>query len=183
MFARKIKESKRRHEASRYFQEQFQVIHRKLDLIDRFDEPTFTVMSDGTGQIFIPSLSVFQRLTPHSPPMGIVFLDGSFLTVKEIYRYDYAGENDAKPQIVQLAFSYHYQIPHRGFFFRYDFHPGIGNSATHPLYHLHVGCWHEGDDKLPSLPRFQVPPVTLEGVLGLIVRDFLSPNTELEEER
>jgi hypothetical protein len=129
---------------------------------------------DGTVRFYMPASDRFQCLTPHSQPMGIVFIDGSFLTIKEICRYDYAHEDDTEPSIFRLEFSYHYQIPHRGFFFRYDHHPDIGNSATHPPYHLHVGCWHEGDDKLPSLPRFRVPPVTLEEVLALIVRDFLS---------
>lgn len=104
-----------------------------------------------------------------------MFLDGSFLTVKEIFRYDYANEDDAEPRIVRLEFIYQYQIPHRGFFFRYDYHPEVGNASAHPPYHLHVGCWHAGDDKLSSLPRFRVPPVTLEEVLNLIIRDFLSP--------
>jgi len=169
MFARRIRDSKRRHEAVRYFQKQVQVVHQNLDLIDRFDEPTFTVMPDGTGQLYIPSQSAFQRSTPHSPPIGIVFLDGSFLTVKEIFRYDYAHADDTEPRIVPLEFSYHYQVSHRGFFFRYDHHPDIGDLATHPPYHLHVGCWHAGDDKLPSLPRFRVPPVTLEEVLELTI--------------
>ena len=108
-----------------------------------------------------------------------MFLDGSFLTVKEIFRYDYSNQEAAEAEIIQLEFSYQYQIPHSGFFFRYDYHPEIGNAATHPPYHLHVGCWHEGDDKLPSLPRFRVPPVTLEEVLNLIVRDFLSLGEEM----
>jgi hypothetical protein len=140
-------------------------------------------MSDGTGHIYIPSQSAFQQLTPHSPPIGIVFVDGSFLTVKEIFRYDYADPGDVEPRIVPSEFSYHYQIPYRGFFFRYDHHPNMGDAATHPLYHLHVGCWHDGEDKLPSLPRFQVPPVTLEDVLHLIVRDFLVPKEATEETR
>ena len=115
--------------------------------------------------------------------MGIVFLNGSFLTVKEVFRYDYASPDDAQPRIVPLEFSYHYQIPHRGLFFRYDHHPQTGDAVTHPPYHLHVGCWYEGDDKLPSLPRFRVPPVTLEEVLDLIVRDFLNPQEATEQAR
>ncbi|MCZ6678075.1 MAG: DUF6516 family protein [Candidatus Poribacteria bacterium] len=170
------RESKRRHEAARYFQEHVQAVYQKLDLIDRFDDPTLTVMSDGTGQIYLPSQSAFQRLTPHSPPAGIVFLDGSFLTVKEIFRYDYAHEDDTRPRIMLSEFSYHYHIPHRAFFFRYDHHPEVGDPATHPPYHLHVGCWHAGDDKLSALPRFAVAPVTLEAVLDLIERDFLRPS-------
>ncbi len=124
---------------------------------------------DGTGRFYLPTVDRFQRLTPYSQPIGMVFVDGSFLTVKEIFRYDYATEDDAEPSLFRLEFSYHYQIPHRGFFFRYDSHPDIGDLATHPLYHLHVGCWHAGDDKLPSLPRFRVPPVTLEEVLELTI--------------
>ena len=178
MLARKIRESKRRHEAAQYLQKQTQVIYQHFDFIDHFDSPTLTVESDGTGQLYFPSLSTFQRLTPHSLPIGIVFLDGSFLTVKEIFRYDYGHEDDAKPRTVRYEFSYHYQIPHSSFFFRYDHHPEIGNSVTHPPYHLHVGCWHEGNEKLPSLPRFRVPAVMLEEVLDLIVRDFLRPLEE-----
>jgi hypothetical protein len=37
-----------------------------------------------------------------------------------------------------------------------------GDLATHPRYHLHVGCWRPGDTKLPIIPRFRVPEVTLE---------------------
>ena len=182
-FARRIRASKRRHEATKHFQKQVQFIHQHLDVIDHFDDPTFTVMPDGTGQIYIPSQSAFQHSTPHSPPTGIVFIDGSFLTVKEIFRYGYPNEKATEVEIIKSEFSYHYQIPHRGFFFRYDYHPETGNSATHPPYHLHVGCWHEGDDKLPALPRFRVPIVTLEEVLDLIVRDFLRLRKKNEEAR
>ena len=181
--ARRIRESKRRHEASRYFQKQVQFVHQYLNLIDHFDDPTFTVMSDGTGQIYIPSQSVFQHSTPHSQPIGIVYADGSFLTVKQIFRYGYPNEDATEADITFSEFSYHYQIPHRGFFFRYDYHPEVGEAATHPPYHLHVGCWHEGDDKLQSLPRFDVPPVTLDKVLDLIARDFLRPQENSEETR
>jgi hypothetical protein len=154
-----------------------QVVYQNLDVIDRFDDPTFTVTSDGIGRLYMPSRSAFQHLAPDSPPSGIVFLDGSFLTVKEIFRYGYEHEDDTEADIVRLEFSYHYQIPHRGFFFRCDHHPDIGDSTTHPRYHLHFGCWHQGDEKLPSLPRFPVPEMTLELVLNVIVRDFLNPQS------
>jgi hypothetical protein len=149
-----------------------------MDYIVELPPYTVQVATDGTGYLSIPTSDGFQLSTPHSQPTGVVFFDGSFLTVKEIFRYDYEHEDDTEPRIVPLEFSYHYQIPHRNFFFRYDFHPDIGDSATHPPYHLHVGCWHEGDVKLPSLPRFRVPRVTLEEVLNLIIRDFLTPEAD-----
>jgi hypothetical protein len=69
---------------------------------------------------------------------------------------------------------HHYQSPPLRFFFRYDYHPEIGNLATHPLYHLHVGCWHSDEEKFSGKPRFRVPEVMLEEVLELIMRDFLT---------
>jgi hypothetical protein len=150
-------------------------IFKHTAYLDRIAPQTMNVSRDGRGYFSVPSVDEFQHLTPHSSPSGLIFQDGSFLTIKEIFRYDYANEDDTDPDIVPLEFSYHYQIPHRGFFFRCDHHPDIGDSATHPPYHLHVGCWHEGDIKLPSLPRFPVPEMTLEAVLNLIVRDFLNP--------
>jgi hypothetical protein len=172
---RRIQATKRKHEANKHQQYLLSVIQKYADYIAHAEPQTGVISDDGTAHFYFPSRAWFRLLTPDSSPSGIVFLDGSFLTVKEIFRYDYESEDDTEPRIVPLEFSYHYQIPHRGFFFRYDHHPDIGNSATHPRYHLHVGCWHEGDDKLPSLPRFQVPRITLEAVLNLIVRDFLNP--------
>lgn len=176
---RRIQATKRKHEAKKYQRKLLLSIRRYADFIAYVDPQTSIITADGIGQFYLPSSNRFRRSTPHSQPIGIVFLDGSFLTAKEIFRYDYEHEEDTKPRIVQLEFSYHYQIPHRGFFFRYDHHPEIGNSATHPPYHLHVGCWHEGDEKLPSLPRFRVPAVMLEEILDLIVRDFLHPREYL----
>ena len=178
MRKRRIKDTKRRHEAERYTRELTETIFRHTAYIVNVDDYTMNIAVDGRGYFSVPSIHRFQHLTPHSLPTGIVFLNGSSLTVKEIFRYDYARPDDTEPRIVPLEFSYHYQIPHRGFFFRYDHHPDIGDLATHPPYHLHVGCWHAGDDKLPSLPRFRVPPVTLEEVLELIGRDFLRPDAE-----
>jgi len=105
-------------------------------------------------------------------PNGLVFIDGSFLTVKEIFRYGY-DNNEDKPRIMRSEFSYHYQSPPLKFFFRYDYHPEVGDLMTHPLYHLHVGCWHGGEEKFSGTPRFRVPEVMLEEVLELIIRDFL----------
>ncbi|MBC8234137.1 hypothetical protein H8E77_31710 [bacterium] len=170
---RRIRDSRRRHEASKYFNELVTIIYRYTDVILRFDDPTFTIKSDGTGSLFIPSLGAFERLTPRSIPNGLVFIDGSFLTIKEIFRYDYANTED-EPRIIRSEFSYHYQSPPLKFFFRYDYHPEIGDLTTHPLYHLHVGCWRAEEEKFSGKPRFRVPEVTLEEVLELIIRDFLT---------
>jgi len=170
---RRIRDSRRRHEASKYFNELVTIIYRYTDFILRFDDPTFTITSDGTGNFFIPSLAIFEKVTPRSTPNGLVFIDGSFLTIKEIFRYDYANTG-AEPRITRSEFSYHYQSPLLRFFFRYDYHPEVGNLTTHPPYHLHVGCWHTEEDKFSGTPRFRVPEVMLEEVLELIIRDFLT---------
>jgi hypothetical protein len=76
--------------------------------------------------------------------------------------------------IYRLEYSYHYQRPQDRLFFRYDFHPGLGDPETHPIYHLHAGGWPEDAIKLPSVPRFEVPQITLDEVLALIRRDFFT---------
>ncbi len=179
MTTRRISDSKRRHEANRYIRQLMVKLYDYADWVASVDVPTTSVDGNGTGRIYVPSQLAFEHLHPHSAPVGIVFQDGSFLAVKEIFRYDYASETDDEPQIVRSEFSYHYQSPRRRFFFRYDYHPQIGAPATHPLYHLHVGCWHIVD-KFPSVPRFRVPEVTLEEILELIIRDFLTPQREDE---
>ena len=180
MAKRTISVSKRRHEARRYARELTQKIYDYSSYIASVNVPTIRIGADGSGTFFLPDRASFEQSRPYSPTSGIVFQDGSFLTVKEIFRYGYINETDAEPQIARLEFSYHYQNPYRQFFFRYDHHPQIGDPATHPRYHLHVGCWHPSNTKLPSTPRFRVPEVTLEEVLELIVRDFLTPETEAE---
>jgi hypothetical protein len=170
---RTINISKRRHEVRRYARELTQNIYNYSSYITSVEVPTIRIAEDGLGTFYLPSQARFEQLHPDSPASGIIFQDGSFLTVKEIFCYDYANETDVEPQIVRSEFSYHYQNSHRQFFFRYDHHPQIGDMATHPRYHLHVGCWHPGDTKLPITPRFRVPEVTLEEVLELIIRDFL----------
>jgi hypothetical protein len=171
--AKRISAAKRRHEAAKYFRQLVAAIYRYVDVIALFEEPTLTIDPDGTGRLYVPSRRVFERLTPLSPPCGMVFLTGSFLVVKEIFRFDAPRQADSLPQIVRIEFSYHYQDPNRRFFFRYDYHPQIGDPASHPPYHLHVGCWHSGEAKFPGVPRFPVPEVVLEEVIELIIRDLL----------
>jgi len=80
-------------------------------------------------------------------------------------------KNDLADVDTTLAYQYKSKFKE---IFRYDYHPEIGNLMTHPLYHLHVGCWHTGGEKFSGTPRFRVPEVMLEEVLALIIRDFLT---------
>ena len=173
MERRRISGTKRRHEAHRYTRNLLTTIYQYSEFIEHVDTQTIAIASDGSGQFYIPSLNIFQQLVPNSEPIGIVFHDGSFLTIKEIFRYDYVN-NEAEPRIIRSEFSYHYQSPSLKFFFRYDYHPEVGNLTTHPPYHLHVGCWHTEEEKFSGTPRFRVPEVMLEEVLELIIRDFLT---------
>jgi hypothetical protein len=122
----------------------------------------------------MPSRQVFERLTPSSAPVGIVFLDGSFLVIKEIFHYAYASEDAVEPSICHLEYSFHYQRPQENSFFRYDFHPGVGDPSTHPLYHLHAAGWRDNALDLPSAPRFRVPFITIDEVLELIRSNFFA---------
>ena len=122
--------------------------------------------------LYIPSRVIFERITPHSEAVGIVFMDGSFLVVKEISEYRYLDDSTTEAQIYFHEYSYHYQRPQDRTFFRYDYHPEVGSPETHPLYHLHATGWKEGANDLPQVPRFPVSPVTLDEVLELIRINF-----------
>lgn len=50
---------------------------------------TTDVRDDGLGIFLVPASTKFERITPASEPTGIIFLDGSFLTIKELFIYDY----------------------------------------------------------------------------------------------
>ncbi|MCZ6680739.1 MAG: DUF6516 family protein [Candidatus Poribacteria bacterium] len=136
------------------------------------DEYGATIRNDDMGVFYLPSRAIFERMTPHSDPVGLVFTDGSFLVVKEIFEYGYRHDTATAPQIYFLEYSYHYQRPQDHTFFRYDYHPGVGAPETHPLYHLHAAGWKEGADDLPQVPRFPVFPVTLDEVLEFIRVNF-----------
>ncbi|MFQ6044610.1 MAG: DUF6516 family protein [Candidatus Poribacteria bacterium] len=85
-----------------------------------------------------------------------------------MFHYDYPSEEATEPKITQIEYSFHFQMPRRRFFFRYDFHPEVSNELTHPLHHLHAGGWLNETDSLPSVPRFPVSEVSLGDVLELI---------------
>ena len=165
---RRIPNQKRIHEASRYIRTTETKIHSSSDFIVRIDPITTRISPDGTGEIYMPSQNIFEHLRPSSPPQGIVFHDGSFLTFKEIFRYDYPSADAPEPIILRTEYSFHYQSPPRHFFFRYDFHPQLGDPLTHLLHHLHAGGWLTETDSLPSIPRFPAAEMTLGEVLDLI---------------
>ena len=143
-----------------------------MRIISQFGQPTARIRPDGTGVFLVPSEKTFKRLSPASPPTGIVFQDGSFLCVKEVFRYGYRSSADTGPAIWRSEYTYHYQRPNDCYFFRFDSHPGVGDPETHPLHHLHSAGWQRGEKDWPSVPRFTVPETTLDDVLSLIARDF-----------
>jgi len=128
------------------------------EIIVHTDDITMDIRDDGVGVFCIPSREIFERITPNSKPIGLVFRDGSFLVVKEIFEYGYPNERAAEPDIYFHEYGYHYQRPQDGTFFRYDYHPEVGSSETHPLYHLHATGWKEGANDLPQVPpRYRSP--------------------------
>ena len=175
MAKKRISRRKRIHEASGYIRAEEARIYDYIDIIACIDTLTTRIASDGTGSIYMPSVGIFEHITPLSSPQGIVFNDNSFLVFKEIFRYDYPSEEATEPKILKIEYSFHFQMPWRRLFFRYDFHPEVGDESTHPLHHLHAGGWFNEMDSLPSVPRFPVLEVSLGDVLELIqVNFFLS---------
>jgi len=165
---KRISPQKRIYEASRYIRTLKGRVYQYRDIIARVDAITTRIARDGRGEIYMPSRAIFEHLSPASPPQGIIFHDNSFLTFKEIFRYDYPPEDAPEPIIIRAEYSFHYQAPSRHFFFRYDFHPQLGDALTHPLHHLHAGGWLTETDPLPSIPRFPAAETTLGEVLDLI---------------
>ena len=175
---RRISLSKKRHEAARFIRGRLLRLQNYSQIIARMGLFSTPITDAGIGAIYLPSRQVFERLTPSSAPAGIVFLDGSFLVIKEVFEYAYpsqdAGEDADRPRICQLEYSFHYQRPQENSFFRYDFHPNIGDLATHPLYHLHAAGWRDNALELPSAPRFPVSLITIDEVLELIRSNFFA---------
>jgi len=136
------------------------------------DPITIDIRNDGVSEFYIPSQAIFEHITPRSEPIGLVFTDGSFLVVKEIFEYGFPDDSATEPHIYFHEYGYHYQHPHSQTFFRYDYHPEVGSPETHPLYHLHAAGWKKEADNLPQIPRFHVPPVTLEEVMEFIRINF-----------
>ena len=169
---RRLRKSKKKHEANRYLQKQTHVWAKYAAITAHLDKYTSAITGDGVGVFSLPTRGIFERLTPHSEPIGLIFTDGSFLVAQEIFEYGYSDDTATEPQICLLESGYHYQRPQDQAFFRYDYHPEVGSSETHPLYHLHATGWKEGAGDLPQAPRFPVSPMTLEDVLELIRVNF-----------
>jgi hypothetical protein len=171
---RRINLSKKKHEASRFINRELLRLQNYRQITERIDLFSTPVTNEGVGAIYIPSIQIFERLTPSSNPVGIVFIDGSFLVIKEIFHYAYASEDAVEPGICHLDYSFHYQRPLENSFFRYDYHPDVGDLATHPLYHLHAAGWRDNAPQLPSAPRFPVSLTTIDKVLELIRINFFA---------
>ena len=172
---RRIRKSKKIHEARRHWHEQSRVLTKYTQIIARMDAITVEIQDDGVSIFYLPSRATFERITPNSEPVGLVFTDGSFLVVKQIFEYGFPDDAATEPRFYFHEYGYYYQRPQDGIFFRYDYHPEVGALQTHPLYHLHATGWVQGAEKLPQVPRFPVSPMTLEDVLELIrINFFLS---------
>jgi len=96
-------------------------------ITEHMDDATTAIRDDGVGEFYLPSRAVFERITPNSEPVGLIFTDGSFLVVKEIFEYRYPNDSATHPQIYFREYGYHYQRPQDGTFFRYDHHPEVGS--------------------------------------------------------
>jgi len=169
---RRITRDKALHEAKKFIRQQLRLIYSFGDITLRIDSPTVGVLDDGTGYIYMPSKASHERIDPSSLSSGIVFEDSSFLVFKEIFRYQYASETARTPEIRRIEYSYHYQRPQSNSFFRYDFHPDIGDMETHPLFHLHAGGWPNSADDFPPHVRFPVAEISLREVIDLIRTSF-----------
>ncbi len=169
---RRLRKSKKRHEAKKFIRRRLATIEEYTSITERTEPFTADIRDDGVCPFYLPLRTTFERITPDSEPAGIIFLDGSFLVIKEIFHYGYLNDDATEPEICHLEYGYHYQRPQDNSFFRYDFHPGVGEAETHPLYHLHAFGWADEATALPSVPRFVVQSITLDEVLELIRISF-----------
>lgn len=94
---------------------------------------------------------------PHTSERGVIFKDGSFLTIYEKWS---VADNHL------LEYTHHYQVSH-GISIRYDMSPEAA-SASHPEHHLQTSDLGE-DVRLPT------GEVRCEEVLQMIFEQFLIP--------
>jgi hypothetical protein len=104
---RRISLSKKRHEAARFIRERLLRLQNYSQITERIDLFSTPITNEGIGAIYILSPQVFERLIPSSAPVGVVFIDGSFLVIKEIFQYAYASEDADEPSICHLEYSFH----------------------------------------------------------------------------
>jgi hypothetical protein len=119
-------------------------------------------------EIYLPSRGAFEKTAPDSSPAGLIFPGGSFLVAHELVTFDYRDAAAREPTLHRLAYSYHYQRPDDGYYFRYDHHPDVGDPDTHPLHHLHAAGWRPDDVQLYEGVRHPVNEISFGEVLRLI---------------
>jgi len=168
---RRISDSRRRHELSRY-SHQWQQTLFALAPPGSFVYPISCTLVLPHLEIYLPSRGAFEKITPASSPTGLVYPDRSFLVAYERVTFGYRTDAAAEPTIYPLAYGYHYQRPFDCYYFRYDHHPDLGDPDTHPLHHLHAAGWQRGAAAFYEGARHPVHPTRLADVLRLIVRQF-----------
>ena len=177
MQPRRLSNSKQRHEVRKYLRQLEAELYLFAADVGAAVQPlTISISNEGIGEVFLPTQDIFEKISPQSQPIGLVFMDGSFLVFYEVVRFGYRNETARKPMMYRLSYGYHYQRPADHFYFRFDHHPGVGDKQTHPLYHLHSAGWLEGTAKLQEGPRYEVSEITLAKVLRLILITFSSIN-------
>jgi len=165
---------KQQHEVSKYlYALQFQLSTFVVSVRATLEPLTVTISNEGVGEVYVPSRAYFEKMSPRSDPVGLIFPDGSFLVFYEIVRFGYRDERTVEPTIYRLKYGYHYQRNADHFYFRFDHHPGIGEPETHPLHHLHAAGWLPGATSFHEGPRFQVDEIKLADVLRLIQVTYL----------
>ncbi|MCS6859733.1 MAG: DUF6516 family protein [Abditibacteriales bacterium] len=175
----RLSSGRKKSEVRKFIREELRLLH-ETDFVAYIEPFTWRVERDGTGLLYVPSLATFERLTPDATPTGVVMRDGSFMAVKLVVRFDYpdgVGRSTSasrEPCIVYVEYSFHYQRPQDCTFFRYDFHPHIGDPRTHPIFHVHAAGWQRGDKQLPDKPRLPSSSMTLSEVLDVVRMNYFT---------
>ncbi|MBM3242415.1 hypothetical protein FJZ31_39655 [Candidatus Poribacteria bacterium] len=120
---RQLRKSKKIHEARKHWHKQTYILAKYAEIIAHRDAVTTGIRDDGVGAFYLPSRAIFERITPRSEPIGLVFTDSSFLVAKEVFEYGYPDDSATEPQLYFHEYGYHYQCPQEQTFFRYDYHP------------------------------------------------------------
>jgi hypothetical protein len=172
MAKKRISQQKQKHELSGYVSSLGLALFSFAGSYRLKVQPLSYTIGPQGAEIYLPAQDVFEKISPTSPPTGLLFADGSFLVFHERVRFGYRKEADPEPTLFRTAYGYHYQRPADHYYFRYDHHPDKGDPATHPLYHLHSAGWLPGASDLQSVPRHRSCEVSLAEVLGLILISF-----------
>jgi len=165
--------TKQKHEVNKYLRQLSTTLYNFAVRTQAYVDPvTISISRDGTGEIYLPARTIFEKLTPQSNPTGLIFRDGSFFVFQEIVHFGYRSETDTEPTLYRTCYSYHYQRPAEHFYFRFDHHPDLGDPETHPPHHLHSAGWLPGAMQFQEVPRYEVNEVMLDKTLRLILISF-----------